>query len=227
MCPSPSCHLQAGTSTSWGSALSLCNPWEAKQDSQPPCQGFPSHVFPSLGGKGAHGARPPSSSQHQLLPQGGRGELGLGKKKAMHRGNSMRKPTRCQLCQVVQHSKCHCGFLFCSLSPKQESQTPPCQRGPLPSPHFISSKTKASRVSPQHPQPRRLLPMVRFSRSELEPPGPCPALGSRQRGAVPSGCCRHAAVPPALPSCSLRSPRKTFHLFSSSQAAAPLRICSG
>lgn len=61
---------------------------------------------------------PRSNSQHQLLPQRGRGELGPGKKEDVRGGNSMRKPTRCQLCQVVQCSKCHCGFLFCSTGPE-------------------------------------------------------------------------------------------------------------
>lgn len=61
MSPSPRYHLQAGASTPWGSALPLCHPQKAKQDHRPPCQGFRSHVFPSLGGKGAHGTHPPWS----------------------------------------------------------------------------------------------------------------------------------------------------------------------
>lgn len=61
MSPSPLYHLQAGACTPWGSALSLCNPQEAKQEHQPTCQGFPSHVFPSLGGKGTPEAHLPWS----------------------------------------------------------------------------------------------------------------------------------------------------------------------
>lgn len=61
MSPSPRYHLQAGASIPWGSAPSLCNPQEAKQEHQPPCQEFPSHVFPSLRGKGTHKAHPPWS----------------------------------------------------------------------------------------------------------------------------------------------------------------------
>lgn len=107
--------------------------------------------------------------------------------------------------------------------PQAGKPDPPCQWGPLPSPHFISSKAKASRVSPQHPQLRRLLPMVRVSRSELEPTGPCPALGvtaerSHPLRLLPARC--SASLPSR--SGSLPSPRKIFQLFPPSRQQ---RLC--
>lgn len=80
--------------------------------------------------------------------------------------------------------------------PRAGKPDPPANGAPLPSPHFISSKAKASRVSPQHHQFRRPLPMVHVSRGELGPARPAP--GVRQRGAIPP-CCRHAAAPPCPP----------------------------
>lgn len=91
----------------------------------------------------------------------------------------MRKPTRCQLCQVVQCSKCHHGFLFCSPSPERRSGAgpPPHHWGPPPSPHFISSKAKASRVSQQHARLSRPVPTVHVSKKDLGPKGMSPAFG--------------------------------------------------
>lgn len=119
-----------------------------------------------------------SSFQLRLRPQGGRGELGLGKK-GVRGGNSMRKPTRCQLCQVVQCSKCHHGFLFCSPGPERRNGAgPPRTTGVPPrSPHFISSKAKASRVSQQHPRLSRPVPTVHVSKKDLGPKGTSLAFG--------------------------------------------------
>lgn len=117
----------------------------------------------------------------------------------MHRGNSMRKPTRCQLCQVVQHSKCHCGFLFCSLSRKQESQIPPANGAPCPLLISFPAKPKPlgfPRSIPSSGGCCQWCVSAGASSSQQDRARP---WGSRQRGAIPSGCCRYAAVPPCPP----------------------------
>lgn len=221
MSHSPCYHLQAGASTPWGSALSLCNPQEAKQEHQPPSQGFPSEVFPSLGGKGPHEARPPwshhpggdsstSCSPREEGRTGTREEEGHALREQHEKTNPLSVVPSCATLEMSLRV-----FSFVPSAPSRKAR-PPCQRGPLPSPHFISSKAKDSRVSPQHHQSRRLLPMVDVSRRELEPTRP--ALGVRQRGAIPSECCL-----PALPPLS----KKNIAAFSSFQAAAPLCVCSG
>lgn len=131
----------------------------------------------------------------------------------MRGGNSMRKPTRCQLCQVVQCSKCHRGFLFCFTGPELRNGAGSSLltgSPPPPSAHFISSKAKDSWVSPQHPRVSHLVPMVHVRKRGLRPKGTCPAVG------VTAERSRHPAIPPWLPPLS----KKNTLAFSSFQAAA-------
>lgn len=135
----------------------------------------------------------------------------------------MRKPTHCQLCQVVQHLKCHCGFLFCSLSPKQESQTPlPTGPPALFSFHFQQSQSLSGfpTASPVQAATANSACQQERARANMTVPGPG---GSRQRGAIPSHCCRHAAVPPCPPvlvPSSLQEKYFSFFLLPGSSSSA-------
>lgn len=101
---------------------------------------------------------------------------------------------------VVQHSKCHHGFLFCSLSPKQGSRawTAHANGDLLPSSNFIYSKAKAPQVSQQHPWLCWLVPMLHIGKRELGPKGTCSAFRV-------TAARSHPTLPP-LPG-SLLSPR--------------------
>lgn len=133
----------------------------------------------------------------------------------------MRKPTHCQLCQIVQHLKCHCGFLFCSLSPKQESQTPlPTGPPALSSFHFQQSQSLSGFPTASPVQAAAANSAARASSSQQDRAQP---RGSRQRGAIPSDCCWHAAVPPCPPvlvPSSLQEKYFSFFLLPGSSSSA-------
>lgn len=240
MVPPPCHHPPVGVSTPWGSALPLCAPQDphgGKAGASASRLGLSIAHLPlprrerDLWGTSSPGPASGSSFQCRLLPQGGRGEPGPGKK-GMYGGNSMGKPTRCQLCQVVQRLKCHRGFLFCFPPPQagKRGQTPPhthlcqCSSPPSPSsPAPISSKAKASQVSRQHPRLSQPLPTVRVGERGLRPKGMCWAFGvtaetSRPLRRPPStGMLRSL---PALPSQLLPLSKINPSAFSSFQAAA-------
>lgn len=136
----------------------------------------------------------------------------------------MRKPTRCQLCQVVQCSKCHCGFLFCSPGLERGSgPRPPLPRGPS-RPLLISF--------PAEPKPLGFPPSTPSSASQcrwcmlargLGPKGTCPSFGVTTERSHP------LRQPPstgtlgsllALPSWLPPFSKINILAFSSSQAAA-------
>lgn len=159
-------------------------------------------------------------------PLGRKGRARLGKKKAMYRGNSMRKPTPLSIVPSCATLEMSLRALLLFPQPQAGKPDPPANGAPCPL--LISFPAK--------PEP------LGFPRSITSSGGCCQwcvsarASWSQQDQPSPGGHGREEPSPPtaagtlqclpALPSCLPPLSKKNISAFSSFQAAAPPRIFS-